>query len=271
VTPGLPMPGDQRSARATSRCSSIAHSKRRLTRWWRIGLRSAGAGYVVLLHVLLVVLILKTNFLLLAGKTLGLIPPEEWTLQFYAAILAQAEQDARLPPASVILLGDSIIAELNPQEVADDAVNFGLGGDTTNTLYRRLAVLHSIVRSRVVIVEVGVNDLKYRAIGPIVSDYRKVLGRLAAVPRVVVMSVLPVDPAGQAARERPYLQNQTIETLNRGLHILCRQQMNCHFLDAWPAIAASQSNIFGSDGWHLSDAGRHVLAGLMRNALTSSD
>jgi lysophospholipase L1-like esterase len=174
-------------------------------------------------------------------------------------------------PASVILLGDSIIAELNPQEVADDAVNFGLGGDTTNTLYRRLAVLHSIVRSRVVIVEVGVNDLKYRAIGPIVSDYRKVLGRLAAVPRVVVMSVLPVDPAGQAARERPYLQNQTIETLNRGLHILCRQQMNCHFLDAWPAIAASQSNIFGSDGWHLSDAGRHVLAGLMRNALMSSD
>ena len=221
--------------------------------------------------MLLVVLILKTNFLLLAGKTLGWIPPEEWTLQFYAAILEQAEQDARLPPGVVILLGDSIIAELNPQEVADDAVNFGLAGDTTDTLYRRLAVLHSIARSRAVIVEVGVNDLKYRTIGPIVSDYRKVLGQLTAVPRVIVMSVLPVDPAGQAARERPYLRNQTIEALNRGLLTLCRQQMNCRFLDAWPAIAASPSNVYGSDGWHLSDAGRHVLAGLMRNALTSSD
>ena len=156
-------------------------------------------------------------------------------------------------------------------EVSDDAVNFGLGGDTTNTLYRRLAVLHSIVRSRAVIVEVGVNDLKYRTIGPIVSDYQKVLGRLAAVPRVIVMSVLPVDPTGQAARERPYLRNQTIETLNRGLHTLCRQQMNCRFLDVWPAIAASPSNVFGSDGWHLSGAGRHMLVGFMRNALTSSD
>ncbi len=171
----------------------------------------------------------------------------------------------------MILLGDSIIAQLNPKDIADDAVNFGLGGDTTNTLYRRLVVLHSIARSHAAVVGVGVNDLKYRPVEQIVRDYQKVLARLATVPRVFTVSVLPVDPVGQAARERPYLRNQTIEALNRGLRMLCQQQMNCRFLDAWPAIAASLSNVYASDGWHLSVLGRHVLADFLRNSLTSSN
>jgi hypothetical protein len=78
-------------------------------------------------------------------------------------------------------------------------------------------------------VAVGVNDLKYRQVEQIVRDYRRVLARLATVPRVFVVPVLPVDPAGQAARERPYLRNQTIEAINDGLRMLCRQQMNAAF------------------------------------------
>jgi lysophospholipase L1-like esterase len=240
-------------------------SRRRLLLW------GAGAGYVLALHVLLLVLLLKTNFLLLAGKTLGWIPPEEWNLPLYAAILAQAEADAGVPDGAVILLGDSIMAQLDPQDIADGAVNFGLGGDTTGTLYRRLAVLRSVARSQAVVVGVGVNDLKYRKVEQIVRDYRQVLARLAAVTRVFVVSVLPVDAAGQAARKRPYLRNQTIEALNRGLRMLCLQQRNCRFLDAGPAIAASASDVYGSDGWHLSVSGRHVLADFLRDSLMSAD
>ena len=253
------VPAGQRSLRLASL------SRRRLLLW------GAGAGYVLAIHALLVVLLLKTNFLLLAGKTLGWIPPEEWNTPLYAAILAQAEADAGVADGVVILLGDSIMAQLNAQDIADDAVNFGLGGDTTETLDRRLTVLRSIARSRAVVVGVGVNDLKYRQVEQIVRDYRRVLARLATVPRVFVVSVLPVDPAGQAARERPYLRNQTIEAINHGLRMLCRQQMNCRFLDAGPALAASQSNVYGIDGWHLSAPGRDVLTGFLRQSLTSAD
>ena len=222
-----------------------------------------------MLHVVLVVLILKTNFLLLAGKTLGWIPPEEWNLQFCFDVLKQAEQDSIVPAGAVILLGDSIVMRLDPKAIADNAVNFGLGGDTTHTLYSRLPVLRSVAQSSSVVVGVGVNDLKYRPVEQIARDYAKLLDRLAAVPRVLVLSVLPVNDAGEAARQRPYLRNRSILALDQDLGILCGQWTNCRYLDAWPAMAASASDVYDGDGWHLSAAGNRVVAAFLRESLTS--
>ncbi|MBO0709730.1 MAG: hypothetical protein J2P47_00460 [Acetobacteraceae bacterium] len=237
--------------------------------WTRIGLWSAGIGYLLFLHIFVGVLLLKTNFLHLVGKTLGRIPPDEWSLPLCLNVLEQAEADARVPRGAVVLLGDSIIAELDRTEIGRDVVNFGLGGDTTKTLYSRLAALHSVAQSGEVVVGVGVNDLKYRAVSQIARDYARVLDRLVAVPRVLVLSVLPIDDAGQAARELPYLRNRNIQALNGDLRTLCEQRTNCRFLDAWPAVSAATEDVYGGDGWHLSAAGRHVLADFLRNALMS--
>jgi len=238
-------------------------------RWTKIGLWSAGIGYFLVLHIFVGVLLLKTNFLHLAGKTLGWIPPDEWSLPLCINILEQAEADARVPQGAVVLLGDSIIAELDPTEIGIGIVNFGLGGDTTKTLDSRLPTLHSVTHSSGVVIGVGVNDLKYRPVSQIVRDYARVLDRLVAAPRVLVLSVLPVDDAGQAAREFPYLRNRNIRALNGDLRALCKQRANCRFLDAWPAIAAATADVYGGDGWHLSAAGRRVLADFVRNALIS--
>ena len=231
----------------------------------RAGLRLALGIYFILLHVTLLIIVFKTNFLFLAGKTLGLVPSEEWNRSLVSRILAQAEQDQNIPPGQVILFGDSIIARLDTRLISSDAVNFGIGGDTTHTLYARLPVIRSLRRSRAVVIEVGVNDLKYRSIDQIIHDYGAVLNRLASSSVIIVMSVLPVDENGRAAWQRPYLRNERIEKFNKALKQLCEMHVRCRFLDAWPAMA--NGAIYSDDGWHLSREGSRSLARVIRNAL----
>lgn len=235
----------------------------------RTGRWLAFAGYLVLLHAALLVAVFHSNFLLLAGKTLGLTPPEEWNQSLVARILEQAEADGAVLPGGVVLVGDSIAAQLDARQTADDAVNFGIGGDTTRTLYARLPVLRSIQRSRAVVVEVGVNDLKYRPIEQIARDYDAVLDRLSASPSIVAVSVLPVDANGPAARQRSYLRNERIAALNRELKRVCAAHARCRFLDAWPALA--NSAVYSDDGWHLSAEGNRVLAQVIRKALPAPE
>jgi hypothetical protein len=91
----------------------------------RVTLLIAGGVYVILIHAILIILVLKTNFLFLSGKTFGWIPPEEWTIPLLLRTLAQAEQDLNVPSGAVVLLGDSMIARLSPKLITPDTVNFG--------------------------------------------------------------------------------------------------------------------------------------------------
>lgn len=220
--------------------------------------------YLVILHAVLLVLVFKTDFLLLAGKTLGFIPPEEFNGELEAIILKQAEQDLAVPAGQVVLVGDSHIARLDGK-LGAGVVNFGIGGDTTRTLSARLPTIRSIQHSRAVVVEVGVNDLKYRAVDQIIMDYAALFGRLPQSAPVLVLSVPPVDPNGSAARHRPYLRNDRIAALNIGIRRVCAAHPQCRFLDAGPALAGQPA--WSADGWHLSDAGNQVLADLIRGAL----
>ncbi len=238
----------------------------------KLTLLIAGGAYVIFIHAFLIILVLKTDFLFLAGKTLGWIPPEEWAMSLLFRILEQAEQDVDVPSGAVVLLGDSMIAGLDSRLISSDTVNFGIGGDTTRTLYARLPVLRSLTHSEAVIVGVGVNDLKYRSLEQIAHDYGMLLHRLALQPRVIILSVLPVDEAGEAARSRSYLRNEQIRLLNRLLRGECRKQENCRFLDAWPAFTAADGSaprlgLYDKDGWHLSEEGSRVLAATIRRSL----
>jgi lysophospholipase L1-like esterase len=232
----------------------------------------AGGVYVIFVHAILIILVLKTDFLLLAGKTFGWIPPEEWTIPLLLRTLEQAEQDLDVPTGAVILLGDSIIARLNPRLITSDTVNFGIGGETTRTLYAHLSVLRSLTRSETVVIGVGVNDLKYRRPDQIAHDYGALLDRLARRPTVIVLAVLPIEEGGEAARSRSYLRNEPIGVLNRLLGRECKKHANCRVLDAWPVLTAAhgstpRADLYDSDEWHLSEEGSNLLAAAIRRSL----
>lgn len=236
-----------------------------MTPYRRPILLGVGIAYLIGLHALMILMILKTDFLVRAGKTLDLVPPEEWTVPFLQRALSQARQDALIPSNSLVLLGDSIAAEVDPLLIATDAVNFGIGGDTTRTLAARLPTLRSVTHGRAVVIEVGVNDLKYRPVDAIERDYDALLAQIGGRLPIVALSVLPVDEAGFAARKRRYLRNNLISELNRAIGNACKQHANCRFVDAWSAMQ-DRSN-YGEDGWHLSYAGVHKLAAIIARAL----
>lgn len=235
----------------------------------RAALRFAAGAYLVFLHAALLVLVFKTNFLLLAGETLGVIPPQEWNQDFVARVLEQAETDMTVPPGQVVLVGDSIMAQMDARLLGSDAVNFGIPGDTTHTLFARLPVIRSLQAARAVVLEVGVNDLKFRPVDRIARDYEAVLARLPVSPPVLAVSVLPVDEHGPAARQRPYLRNERIAALNSEVRRACAARARCRFVDAWPAMA--DSPVHAADGWHLSAEGNRVLADLIRAALPAPE
>jgi len=85
----------------------------------------------------------------------------------------------------------------------------------------------------------------------------------------VIVSVLPVDEAGAAARRRRYLRNATLRTLNGQIVGLCAARPGCRYLDVWPAMFAPdapepRTELYGPDGWHLSATGNRTLANAIR-------
>ena len=133
----------------------------------KVGQRRAFSPTRLRLCISLSSLVFKTNFIDLSLRTLGWSPPpselifalcHEW-------IVDQAERDRGVPDGSALLLGDSIIAQLDPLSIGPQIVNFGLAGDTTRTMLRRLPTFPALARAQGAVIGVGSNDLRYRGLG----------------------------------------------------------------------------------------------------------
>jgi lysophospholipase L1-like esterase len=234
--------------------------------------------YVVLLHVLVGVLVAKTDFLPRVGKRLGLVPPderEEWFAKLALPVVEQVRRDRAVAGSALVVLGDSIAEEIDATRLAGDAVNYGIGGDTTRTLLWRLPALGSVEHARAVVVNVGVNDLKYRPVPAIAADYRALLARLPPSAALVVVSPLPVDEAAAYVRRTPHLRNDALGSLNAALRPVCEERPNCRFLDAWPvfwdgAAGGLRPLLHIGDGLHLSPAGSRELEALIRGTMDAA-
>lgn len=237
-----------------------------MTRWLAI-------AYLLVLHLTVAVLVTRTNFIPLAYKTLGYwVAVEEYADISVRTLLDQANQAARIGPGSIMLLGDSIMAGVDAGSVGPGAANFGLGGDTTHLLRRRLATLPPIASSRAAVVLVGVNDLKFRSLDEIAANYAELLAALPEAARVVAVSVLPLDETTAVVSRRGDLRNAKVTALNAAIQAVCAARANCRYLDAWPAFYDTQTrrlraDYHRGDGWHLNDAGGRLLGGLIRIAL----
>lgn len=245
-----------------------------MTQTWRDKARAAQpwlgrglAAYICLLHLALLILVLKTNFLTLAGKTLGIIPPEEWNDSLFLRMLDAAKHDKQSSPGAVVLIGDSLVASLGEVHSQTSTVNLAIGGDTVRTLKRRLPTLRAVDAARVVVVGVGVNDLKYRRTTEIAHEHAGLLAELPAGIPVISLAVLPVDEQGTAARQRNYLRNDFIRELNGKLRLSCNARSNCRYLDVEPAFftedGKTRRDFYAQDGWHLSKKGAQAVSELI--------
>jgi lysophospholipase L1-like esterase len=235
-------------------------------------LRATALVYVLLLHVLVGVLVGKTDFLTRAGRRLGLVPPEEKFSELVVSVVEQARVDRLTTGAALVVVGDSIAEQIDASRLAGDAINYGISGDTVRTLLWRLPVLRSIEHARAVVVNIGVNDLMHRPIPAIAADYRALLSSLPSSAALVMISPLPVDEKVASIRRSPHLRNATLRSLNAALRPMCEASPNCHFLDVWPvfgdgAAGGLRPSLHNGDGQHLSPEGSRALEGLIRAAI----
>ncbi len=219
-------------------------------------------AYVVALHAVLAFAFVKTNFIPLARKTLGLAPPEERNVALYQAMLQWPERDRLVPMGAVVVLGDSLLQDLGTAQLGREVHSFALGGTTASTLLEGLALVPCVERAGMIVLGVGANDLKYRDPKAIVRDYAAVLAALPASVEVVALPILPVDEHCEAIRERPYLSNERIARLDYLLAACCAARPGLRRVDVSELLAPDgglRPDVHAGDGWHLSDAGDALL------------
>jgi lysophospholipase L1-like esterase len=164
----------------------------------------------------------------------------------------------------IAFVGDSLTAgghwaEWFPDETA---VNFGVGGDTTDELIQRLPEIVAATPQCVVIL-IGTNDLAWRRSAEhIVRNIETVLVSLRRdLPEayLLIQSVLP--------REREYAQ--VIKDINRHLWQFA-PTVRAQYLDLWPAFALEDGSLnpdYSNDSLHLEEAGYDAWLRELRPAL----
>jgi lysophospholipase L1-like esterase len=231
-------------------------------------------AYLVCIHLLLVGVLITSDFLPRVVRRLGL----PWSTQseltpFYRRMLEHHKRmDNRVPDGAVLFIGDSIVQGLYVEAVASPAANYGIGGDTTVGVLRRLPGYASLHRAGAAVIAVGVNDFGRRGNDAIVQNWAAILDALPPRLPVIVSAVLPVDEhASQAMRG----WNSRIRALNTSLQSLCRTRTDhCLYVDAGQSLADPEGGLSAryheGDGLHLNAAGYDVWIRELKTAVQRS-
>ena len=221
--------------------------------------RTAGFTYLAIIHLLLVVVLWKSDFVNKVQIKLGISGSQ--TLSFYEQMtLYHQRMDGSIPEGATIFIGDSITQALATAALTQTGVNFGIGTDTTQGVVERLPLYQSIQRSKLVVLAIGVNDI-YQHVDHLDTraNYRNILDSIPSDVPVIAASVLPIG----AVAERKHFTNADIVLLNSDIEALTLEYPNVHYLDTSENIKDDagflQTQFHIGDGVHLSDKGYLVL------------
>jgi lysophospholipase L1-like esterase len=150
----------------------------------------------------------------------------------------------------VVFLGDSIIAEMGVSAVTPNAVNMGVGGDTTAAILARVGKVPA--GATAVVLEGGINDLGNGQDDQVFGNYQKILARLPTDTRIYLVGVLPLDETHLSPERRALFDNRKIAEVNADLATLCRRYPNCAVIRPLPALGPNDTI---GDGIHPNAAG----------------
>ena len=184
----------------------------------------------------------------------------------------QLRQDQNAPECSVVFFGASQIQGLLVSAITCPALNFGIGGDTTEGLLERLPRYVSPQSARAIVLNIGGNDLRDLSVERAASSFDKVLGMLPPKVPLLVLAILPVD---ETEPRLGWPSNAKIKLLNQRLAAFCARRVGCVFLDAATGVTDKngmlKKSLHTGDGLHLNKTGRSIWKGLIKKALERMD
>lgn len=230
-------------------------------------------GYLIVIHLLLAVMLIYSDFTRKLGCKFGMCPlPQEFTASYYDHVAFHQRVDQNLPEGAILFIGDSHIQGLAVMAVSPRAVNFGIGGDTTEGVMRRIKLYRSVSRAPVIVLEVGFNDLVFRNNDEIVANLQLILDYLKAnsSATVLVNSVMPFDTA---VAQRPF-DNGRIRELNLSVRKLVDQYAKAGFVDIYSEVVTAGGELDVSlhigDGIHLNARGYQKWIDILSGTISTS-
>lgn len=202
-------------------------------------------------------------------QRLGIVA-EETSRHYETMVVFHRRMDGTVPPNSVLFIGDSFIQSLCVSAVTERGVNLGIGGDTTLGVLRRLPLYRCTASARVVVLNVGCNDLPLRSNQGILNAYKKIVSEIPSGPNVLICAVCPVDEG-----LRPERPNRRIRELNDHLRGICASTSRCAFLEVPDSLLDESGNLrrdcHEGVGIHLSSRGYAVWIEALCKAVEESE
>ena len=220
-------------------------------------------AYLIGVHILLAVVLLKSDFIDRVEHKLGIhktAEPPEITQHYHRMLHYHRRMDGNVPEGAILFIGDSITQGLCVSAIASPAVNYGIGSDTTTGVLQRLPYYNSIGRASAVVLAIGINDMKRRSNDEILENYRAIIAQIPKTIPVIVSAVLPLD---EESRDDWQGRNQKrIKTLNSNIVNLAMVENNVFFVDAGPLLIDEAGNLadvyHDGDGVHLNSRGNAI-------------
>lgn len=234
-------------------------------------MRKMGGIYIFLLHILLVLMLVKSDFIDKVGYRLGVYNSPELSAYYDRITTYHSRMDGNVPKGATLFIGDSITQGLATSAITKLSVNYGIGSDTTLGVLNRIKVYKSINRAKAIVIAIGVNDLNKRGDEKIVSNFKNIFDLLPSDMPIILSAVLPVDEKVQSMRTK----NIRISRLNELLLSLSDRYNNVVFMNAGSLLQGSDENLKSDlhvgDGVHLNTAGYKIWIEQIKTALNNRD
>lgn len=224
-------------------------------------------AYLLLLHLLLGIL--------LSGRGRRFVPAlqsrdQELKREHFRSQMLTFHRriDEMAEPGSVLFIGASGIQGMDVDQICEGALNFGIGGDTTEGVLQRLPTYFSLKSARAVVLSIGFNDLGISSDAEIIAHYQKILEAIPEHMPLLVCSLVEVNEeiVGPGINKR-------VNRLNPILANLCVRRERTKFLDLNMALLvkfkSSHACYLESDGCHLNPEGRQTWVENVRNLLAA--
>ena len=214
--------------------------------------------YLVLLHVVLLLVLLKSDFIERLETYFNITELAESTSFYELTSTYHYSMDDNIPERATLFIGDSHIQGMAVMAVTHNAVNYGIGGETTAGVLERIQNYSSLTRAKAVVLAVGINDLERWDNEQLLTNYEKILSSLPHDLHTVVTAIPTVDERIKSVTVR----NERINAINLTLAHLVANYNQVTWLDLTNLLINSNNNLKSEyhvgDGIHLSPTGYSI-------------